>query len=267
MKKLKIVVAILLSFITLVSCASGNSTEYHPNEGENTGGNGSALEPDNQLVIDSSRKVIYNVQYTIRSSNVEETIKSINSNLITLGGYISRSNDSSNYYATYVYKIPTDKLNDFLNTIDSNEGITNKSISTEDVTSTYNKIQASIETYEASKAAYEKMLAELENPSINDIIQITSHLDDINSNLKYLYAELDSLNGQVDYATVTIDYYQYDSQQSSFLGDYPDYLASLGLGFVSFLAYSAPFIIIAAIACLIIFLIRKNNKSKKISKQ
>lgn len=259
MKKITSFLLILLCGFGLVACGSGNGSYY--GDGEKNDNNGPGVETaGNQVVVDTGHKIIYSVYYSIQSTEMQKVIKDINSKVYYFEGYISSSTQETDSYADFVYKIPTGHLNEFLDFVDTNEGIGSKRITTQDVTSTYNSLQAQIDTLEASKAAYERMLTE-DNLSLDSIMKIRSYIDDINTQLKLLYNKLNGYDAVLDYSTVTIHYYQNNTvtKNSSFLGDYPEFLANLGLGIVSFLAYSAPFLLAAGIACLIIYLVRRKK--------
>lgn len=258
MKKITAFLLIALFGFGLTSCGSSNGAHY--GDGEHNDNNGPGVESNgNQVVVDTGHKIIYSVYYTIQSDDMQKVIKDINARAYYFEGYISSSTQETDNYADFVYKIPTGHLNEFLDFVDTNDGIGSKRITTEDVTSAYNSIQAQINTLEASKTAYERMLAE-DNLSLDSIMKIRNYIDDINTQLKLLYNKLDSYDAILDYSTVTIHYYQNNAvEKNNFLGDYPKFLSSLGLGIVSFLAYSAPFLLVAGIVCLIIYLVRRKK--------
>lgn len=261
MKKITSFLLIALFGFGLASCGSGSGGYYGDNDGPTNNGGPGVDADGNQVVVDTNHKIIYTVDYTIHSDEMQNVIKDINAKAYYFEGYISSSTQETDSYADFVYKIPTGHLNEFLDFVDTNEGIGSKRITTEDVTSTYNAIQAQIDTLEASKAAYERMLVEDDNLSLDSIMKIRNYIDDINTQLKILYNKIDGYDAVLDYSTVKIHYYQnnVEVKNNSFLGDYPEFLARLGLGIVSFFAYSAPFLLAAGIVCLIIYLVRRKK--------
>ena len=120
MKKLKYILMVGLLSLLAVSCSSKPSNKgdyYEP--GGNQQQNGEKFEGalgDNNIIIPEGHKIIYTVEYELRiEEEIASTIKVINQEVYTLNGYIQTSNDSLSY-ATYVYKVPTENLNTFLNT-------------------------------------------------------------------------------------------------------------------------------------------------------
>ena len=264
MKKLKYILMVGLLSLLAVSCSSKPSNKgdyYEP--GGNQQQNGEKFEGalgDNNIIIPEGHKIIYTVEYELRiEEEIASTIKVINQEVYTLNGYIQTSSDSLSY-ATYVYKVPTENLNTFLNKVDEQEGVSSKKIASEDVTSQYNEIQAEIEVLEASRLAYLKMLEE-DGLSLNDVITLNDKIKSIDTQLKKLYKNKESFDARIDYATITINYKVINAPiKEVFLGDYGNFLLNLGKTIVEFLAYSAPFVVIAGAGIGIVVLVKKTKK-------
>ena len=189
MKKSNKILIGFLSLLALSSCGADNSGV------ESLPGVDSSL--DNGVVIETTRKVYYVVDYSINSKDYSEIKNNIGKEVTTLGGYIEKSkdNDDSSYYT---YRVPTEKLDTLLAYIDTNgKEISYKNVSSYDITSSYSDVEARIEVLEATRDSYLTLLAD---PSIttNDIIMIRRELDDINS-------ELLSLNKQQAYYDNLLD--------------------------------------------------------------
>lgn len=262
MKKLRYLLIVLFAFL-VVSCSSGVNNKgdiadgNYPNQGEigNLG--------DNNIVIPEGHKIIYVVEYQMKiKDDIQPVVSSINTKLYTLNGYISYSSDSITY-ATYEYKVPTENLNAFLDAIDETGGVSSKKITSEDVTSAYNELEAEIEVLEASRAAYVKMLEE-DGLSLNEVITLNDKIQAIDVSLKSLYKKIDSYNKRIDYATVTINYRLNDVYvKPGFLDGYGEFLLNIGKAIVEFVAYTIPFAAIAGGGILIVYSIKKRKKNKK----
>lgn len=250
-KKLFFIIFAIFIVLGLASCSSESSLG-----GGNFG--------NNNVVIDTTNKIVYTVDYKIYSKDINEKITTIGSWLRTYEGYISDSEQSDDSYATYVYKIPTDKLNQFLDNVDSLEGITNKSISTEDVTLEYNEVEARIEMLEARKQAYINTLTN-ETLTQSEIIEINRLLDELEVKLISAKKELAQLNNKVDYSTVTIRYYKSSNTEiKQFIDNYCSYIVGIGKILCSVVLYSIPFAIVAAIISAIVVFYRKKKNNKEI---
>lgn len=259
MKKRIALILGLLVTTTLFSCGAsggGNNSTPPPN---NDGGNQST---NDQIYSGDDRKIIYTVSYTISlDDEFDKITNQIEDKVYELNGYISKSNESTSYYS-YTYKIPVNSLNDFLSFMDKNgDTIESKTITSKDVTSSYNKLAAEISTLEASKLAYEKILQN-EELTYSDIITINKEINNINSELTYLYGQLDSMKEKTDYATVEITFRNCGGQENNPFMEYLNYLKNLGIMIINFIVYTLPFALISGLIILIIYLVkRKRSKT------
>ncbi|MGM9969714.1 MAG: DUF4349 domain-containing protein [Anaeroplasma sp.] len=239
---------IVFLFFILISCSSN---------GPNNAGGG---ETENNVVVDTNNKIVYTVDYKIYSSDISDYINRIGNWVKGYNGYISESEQSDDDYAIYIYKVPTSNLNHFLDDVDSLDGISDKNITTKDVTSTYNELEATIEMLEARKTAYLNVLKNDENLSKTEILEINELLDDIEVKLIAANKELGQLANKVNYSTITIKYYKNTNTETyQFFNNYLGYIISIGKTIGSIILYSLPFAIVGGIIVLVILLIKKKN--------
>lgn len=260
MKKIRYLFLSLLLGIFVVSCGAAPNGGGYIEDGN--GGNeiaGDALG-DNNIIVPEGHKIIYTVSYDINvKDSLAPTIRTINEEVYTLKGFIYYS-DSNLNYAKYIYKVPTENINAFLDAVDELEGVSSKSIQSEDVTSSYNELEAEIETLEASKTAYQNMLLK-DNLTLNEIMSLNDKIASIETRLKKLYKDFDSLNSQINYATITISYrLAYVPPQEVFLGDYGNFLLTIGKALIQFIVYTAPFAALAGIGIGVVVIVRKKAK-------
>lgn len=247
-KRLFILLLVLFSlFPLLASCSDGGE-----------------LPPEaNNVETDTDRKIYYNVNYTIESENVVTIKNSISKKVREFGGYISNSVDNEDK-SRYVYRVPTNKLNEFLDYVDSySDLVIDKTIESTDITTKYSQLSARIAILESSKEAYIKVLNE-QTLSLSEIMSIKEKVEDIDSELLVLYNKLASMDSQIDYSTITINY----KDDPKFFSTYGDYLKSTGEIIYQAFFYILPY---GLVVSLIIFLINlptyiRKRKSKKISK-
>lgn len=260
MKKKFIKLIALLFGLTLASCGAQGG-DYIPNEG---GINDNVnTETNNNVVTDTNRKVIYTVNYSINGENVMDVKNLVNNKVIELEGYTS-SSDETLKQAKVIYKIPTDKLNQFLDYIDSFEGIGSKQISSSDITSSYAYVEAKIQTLLASREAYVKIL-ETENLTRSEIMQINDKIAEIDTELLKINNEKASYDNSLTYSTVTINYYVSEKEQAqpTFFSEYGNYLATFFTGLLKLVLYMLPvLLVIGGIFSSIFFPIYVRNKRK-----
>ena len=179
MKKTLITLFALIFGLSLASCGADPNGDYIPeNGGMDEGVN---TETNNNVVTDTNRKVIYTVSYSINGDDVMDVKNQVNNKVIELEGYTSSSEETLKQ-AKVIYRIPTEKLNLFLDYIDSFDGVGSKQITSSDITSSYAYVEAKIQTLMASREAYVKIL-ETENLSRSEIIQINDKIATIDTEL------------------------------------------------------------------------------------
>lgn len=245
-KRLFILLFVLLGlFPLLFSCSDGSDI---------------SSESTNNVETDSNRKICYNVNYVIEKEDVHYIEDSISKKVKEYGGYIANSVDNKDL-SRYVYRVPTNKLNEFLDYVDSYGSIVkDKTIESTDITTQYSQTKSRIAILEASKEAYLNVLKN-DNLSISEIITIKEKIEDIDSELLSIYNKLSAMDGQIDYSTITIKY----EDDPKFFKTYGPYLLSVWEFIYMAFFYCLPYGLVVA---LIIFLVNlpsyiKRKKAKK----
>lgn len=217
---------------------------------------------DHSQIVDgeTTQKIIYTVDYNLEFLDIQTNMDAIIKKSRELKGYVLQSSLSDNY-GYYEIKVPTDKLDAFVDFIDSLGGTSNKKINTFDVTSEYNSIQAEIEVLEARKTAYLNMLKN-DSLTLSQEMEINDALDKVTARLQALYFDKASYDSVLDYSTVTINCRTLD-KDNSFFGDYWVYLRNLGIVFVYAFFYLLPFGIVAGVIVLIVISVSKKKKREK----
>ena len=263
MNKLFKLFACFVGFISigLVSCSSSDNSPVYS---EAVGG---GEQTSNNVVVESNRKVIYSAEYSITSENIKQIKNEVNNKSTSLNGYVDSSEEYTSQ-AKIVYRIPTDKLNEFLDYIDAYDGVTSKKISSEDITSSYSEVEAKIQVLEASKAAYVSLLGS-GNLSRSEIMQIQDKIDDNNAELIKISLQKDSYDSLLEYSKVTIHYYSVaieEEKEPTFFSEYWQYVVTFFTGFLKFILYLLPIAAVAGTIFSCIFFpiyISKKKKQKK----
>lgn len=262
MKKTLITLFALIFGLTLVSCGENPNGDYIPeNGGMNEGVN---TETNNNVVTDTNRKVIYTVSYSINGDDVMDVKNQVNNKVIELEGYTSSSEETLKQ-AKVIYRIPTEKLNQFLDYIDSFDGVGSKQITSSDITSSYAYVEAKIQTLMASREAYVKIL-ETENLSRSEIIQINDKIAEIDTELLKINNEKASYDNKLIYSTVTINYYVNEpvAKEPTYFAKYWSYLKDFFAGLANIILYTLPVILVAGTIFSAIFFPIIAKKRRKV---
>ena len=214
MKRLLKTIFILLFGVLLFGCSAPGDVSTNNNE------------TNNSVVIETSRKIVYTVDYSIEGVEALQLKDEIYDKVVSLNGYMA-SGEETFTSATIVYKVPTYNLDAFLDYIDSLDGVGSKVVNSNDITSQYSYVEARISTLEASKNAYLSLLQD-SSLSRSDIIEINDKLDEIDTELITLNAQKAQYDNQLDYSKVTIKY----NAKEKFINEYFTYLGEFfkGLG-------------------------------------
>ncbi|MGB4588779.1 MAG: DUF4349 domain-containing protein [Clostridiaceae bacterium] len=118
--------------------------------------------------------------------------------------YNNTSNDGKLYkYATYVFRIPKDKVIAFNAELKNFANITTESSSQENVTKYYRDTQARLTTLEAQQKRLNELFAQAKE--IADIIEIETRLNEIIYQIEMIKGELQYLDERVDYSTIYVN--------------------------------------------------------------
>ena len=257
-RKLLLLFFILLFSIILVGCGA-EAGGVVPELGEGSSSN-------DGIVIETNRKIYYTVRLYVDTKDVNGSVKIYNQKALEFDGYISSSNIKSSGTSSVVYRVPTDKLEDFLDYIDGHKTATvkEKYISSEDITSKYNQTQSRLDVLYASREAYLKMLEKESN--LGNIISIQNKIEDINSELLRLEYEKASYDSLLEYSTITV-YFNSTAIERSFMGDYLEYFVGVFKVIGIIILYSIPFGLIALIIVTSILLPKYIKKKRGLKEE
>lgn len=228
---------------------------------------------------DPTRKLITTVNISAESENLDDTISKVTGKVSELGGYVESSNiyNGSKYNsgrevrnADFTIRIPAEKLDSFIDTIENASNITSKSSNVEDVTLSY----VDIESKKNALLAEEKsLLGILESAEkIEDILAVQEKLADVRYQIESAESQLRTYDNKVNYSTVYLglnEVIQYtpSGEKGAFerMGEgFIKSLKSVGNGFKELLIWLVihipQLVILGIIAFIVVFIIKRNNK-------
>ena len=180
---------------------------------EKTAENGDAAvtaETGTAPSVSENRKLIKNVYLTVETENFEELNQNISDKVTSLGGYMQNASVSgknlysdSYRYASYVIRIPKDKLDSFVTEVSKISNVTNKTESTDDITLQYVDMESQ---KQALTIEYDRLTALLEQAdTLETIIALESRLTEVRYQLQSMESQLRTYDNLVDYATITVE--------------------------------------------------------------
>ncbi len=322
MKNIKVLAIILALVIAFSGCSASdmafdsNSSKYesmtesyspiYPMEEPDMGW--AEEEVENEAVADNStanssnsagditsgtRKLIRTFNLEIETLEFDEFISSVKQQVNTLGGYIEDSSVSGNSYnyssnrdANFVCRIPTAKLNEFVEAVGNMGNVTYSHEDAKDITLSYVDTEARIASLQTEYDRLLELLAEAD--TVDTIILLEQRLSDVRYQLESYKSQLRTYDNLVDYSTVNLSVYEVKRVTSPeqetvwerIASDFDDNLYSVWVWLQDFFVWfvaSTPIFAVLAIFAVVIFLIvkacfnlspsyREKRKAKKAAK-
>lgn len=233
-------------------------------------------------VQETDRKLIRNVNLSLQTKEFDTVLENMSQKVKDLGGYIqdssvwgSSSDYSSSRSASYTLRIPSDKLDEFIDVVETLGNVTYKNESVDDVTLRYVDVESHKKALETEQ---ERLLALLEKAeNVEDIITIENHLSDVRYELENYESQIRLLDNQINYSTVYVDISEVsrvtDTGKQGFFEEVASrfsdsvYVVLMGLrGFAIGILGSLPILVVwGVILAVVVILLRKFvfKKSKK----
>lgn len=148
----------------------------------------------------------YDVNFTVYDSNKEKAINKIEENIDTFKGFIETSYCSDTSYSITV-RIPTDKRDDFINSIKDDVELDEFSIrkTVDNLSSSYYDYLKSYEIAEDNYKAYKRLLDQAS--TVSEILEITEHVNTAKNTMDYMQRQMDNIDNDVAYSTINISVY------------------------------------------------------------
>jgi hypothetical protein len=234
------------------------------------------------------RKIVYTVATELQTKNFDTAMKIINDGIETHGGYIQsqKQTNSSDIYSKYsrrslimVVRIPSEKLESFLAGL-QNESIYTLSMSkdSKDYSSVYYDKEMRIDTLKVQEERLLDMLSKAND--LKTMLELEDRLSNIRYQIESLTKEMNIIDSNVNYSTVTIhmnevvEYQQIVEEPATFFeriaeafteswADFADGMQD----FAVWIVYSLPTILIIIIAVVVITVVVKTSKKRKVIKK
>lgn len=218
-KKLTALAAALALTAALAGCGSaGGGSAAAPEEAAATesfsmdnaalaadGGGAATLTP--QATGESARKIIYNADLSLESTDFDAARTALTDAVEANGGYISYSDlsgsaEDQDRYSHYTVRIPADSYRDFLEAVSGAANVLSVSESAEDITSEYIDVEARIASLENQRSRLNELADTAETTA--DLLEIESQLSDVQYQLESYTRQRSWMDDQVQYSTVDI---------------------------------------------------------------
>lgn len=174
----------------------------------------SVMKGDDEALLDATaRKLIRDANLTVETKEFEQLLTSLDEQIRSMGGYVESMSQSGNSYrnarsgynryAYFTARIPANRLDAFLNVVDGLGNVTSKGVSTRDVTSSYVDIESRLKVLETEKESLQKIMAAAETTT--DMLETQSRLYDVIEEIEAYEAQKRTYDSLISYSTVSIN--------------------------------------------------------------
>lgn len=158
-------------------------------------------------VIQNGRKLIKTVRLEMQTKEFDALTDGLVKKVQEMDGYIESSAMWGNSYynsdtrsSEYTVRVPSDRLNEFIDVVGGLGNITYKNESIEDVTLQYVDVESRKKALETEQERLLELMEQAEN--LEDLLAIESRLSEVRYELENYGSQKRYLDNQIDYSTV-----------------------------------------------------------------
>mgnify|MGYP005863273525 FL=1 len=176
-------------------------------------GSGLSPSPDIGSPGEAGRKLIRDVSMNVEARDFDGVLSQITDQVGELGGYVESSDvsgvsvdsygGSQQRHADIRARIPADRLDRFVETVESAGNVTSKQEQVTDVTLQYSDVQSRKKSMEIEQERLWALLEKAE--SLDAVVALEARLSEIRYELESYTSQLRLYDNQVDYSTVSIN--------------------------------------------------------------
>lgn len=181
------------------------SDDYEMDAGAGAVTSESGIDP----VMENGRKLIKNVRLEMQTREYDQVIERLTKKVQEIGGYVENSSvwgssiyQNSTRNSEYTVRIPSDRLNEFVDVVSGLGNVTYKNEYVEDVTLQYVYVESHKKALEMQQDRLLELLEQAEN--LEDLLTIESRLSEVRYELENYESQKRILDNQIDYSTVSI---------------------------------------------------------------
>ncbi len=294
-KFLSIIIVLIFISLTLFGCGASKdsankmSADYSTasDYGYSVGTAKSAAVSDSTSsdTLSDGRKLVKNANLTVQTKTFDDFIAKVEAKTTELKGYVENSSiDENDYYnnkdvsryASLTLRIPAESLDKFMSSVSDIAKIINKSVSVNDITTSYIDTESHIKALETEQKALLEILEK--SSTVENTIKVYERLSEVNASLDSYKSTLKSYDNMVSYSTVELYVNEVEriteGEKEEFFAEVKSKLSdnlyslgkamrSFGIWFLSSLPMIAIGVIIIVIVIILIKKVHKKRKSKK----
>ena len=164
-----------------------------------------------EAVAAAGRKLIRTVRLEMQTKEFDAVLEGLGRNVQEMGGYVESSSIRGGGYdysggmrgAAYTLRIPSNRLDEFVEVVNGLGNVTYKNESVEDVTLQYVDVESHKKVLETEQARLLELMEQAE--SLEDLLAIEGRLSEVRYELETYGSQMRLLDNQIDYSMVYVD--------------------------------------------------------------
>ena len=163
---------------------------------------GALREPQGPQDAGYERKLIRTGNVSLEVQSVSGAEEEIAAWAKSFGGYVTNAN-TWQYGAGFTVRIPSERFDEAMAQVGNFGRITNRSVSSEDVSDNYYDLQSRLETKYILRDKLSSYLSQAKD--IKDLLEIERQLNSVIEDIESTETRFKRLSGQIDYSTIYIN--------------------------------------------------------------
>jgi hypothetical protein len=200
MKQMMLTLAALVSILTLTGCTTGSSKVFESPLACAVVDPGSS----NMADVRSDRLLIWKASLNIQVWSISNAVNQSIALVERKGGFVEKKTDSGEASASLTVRVPAKSFRETLSGLESVGTVTYRNIAGEDVTEDYIDVEARLKNKLVLRDRLKQLLEKA--TEVKDILSIETELNRVQSDIDSMQGRIKSLKGQIEYATVTLDF-------------------------------------------------------------
>ena len=233
--------------------------------------------------VSENRKLIKEYYVDAETKEFDKTLESVQKKIENLGGYIENSDISGNSYdssrsrrADLIIRIPSDRMNEFIETVRAVGNVTCYQESVKDITLDYIDTESHIKALETERDTLMEMLEQAGD--LETLLAIQNELTNVRYELELYESAIRTYDQQISYGTITLNLREvveiteqigeenfFEELSRRFMdnmANMADLLKELVIIFISVLPFLLPHAVIAAVVLGVVLLIEKMQRRR-----
>lgn len=184
----------LASILFMSGCSSTNASAPSAN---------SAMELNESTEkVEQDRMLIWTADLDIQVNNITNSVAKVTAFITTQKGFVERTLTTKDGSASMTLRVPAKILKSTMSSLETIGTVTRRDISAEDVTEQYVDIDARLKNKIALRDRLKQLLDKA--TAVKDILSIETELNRVQSDIDSMTAQIKSLKGRADYATIDL---------------------------------------------------------------